>query len=445
MSCSFLLLLLVVVALALTSTSEARSDLAALRRLVPSRPVAVAAPLVAPVVGALYGCYFSTYNELQCPVGATIQVNVKGVAASATVTVGDYACSGVRINATFTSLTCTLPTSIQSSDYGVLLPVTVTSSGESSAPFGGVAMLQQPVLPSVTSISGCVGGDGDTATACRTGQTLTIAGTGFYSAPVSVSIGSYTNTKARYNGYGIVITVPDIAPAHLNTPLPVTVSVNGYTSTYTAGLSSYGALSLDSISGCASGSATACVKGDVITLTGSGFNLGPAGDVNSLWLRGFDGPFDVVSNTAIHITLPTPFFTYSLMLSLSAGGGMLPVTTKSYTVSYTPVFLLYTTFPSVSGCARDPQSGVPSCKPGDILLSGVYGGPPPSSVQSITIVSPSSGNEYNCGSLYLNGTSIACTVPQVGAVDLGQVLAVKATAGDATTLPYERGLIVPRQ
>ena len=107
--------------------------------------------------------------------------------------------------------------------------------------------LHQPILPVVTSVLGCAGGDGDTAVGSRTRQQLTISGTGFYSAGFTLSIGPYSNVGCWYNGLSIILTLPAFAEADLAVAFPVTVTINGASGTYTPGLSSYGALTLTSV------------------------------------------------------------------------------------------------------------------------------------------------------------------------------------------------------
>ena len=450
---SLVLILLVVLAVGLTPASAAvrpeLSALASLFKAAPSAPAVAAAALATPTVRDLVGCYYSTRFQLQCTVGVTITVYVLGLSVSdtAVVSVGSsYTCGDVHLNVSFSKLTCTLPTSIAGTDYGTLFPVTVTTASGSSAPFGSVEFLQQPVLPTVTKIAGCAGGSGDAAIACRTGQVLTLSGTGFYQAEdLSVSIGPYSNVGCWYNGLSIILTLPAFAEADLAVAFPVTVTINGASGTYTPGLSSYGALTLTSVTGCAStsGPATDCEAGDVITLTGSGFNLGNLGDRNTLGLvwSSPQPPITVLSNTEITLTLPTPPFTFSSMVALTAGVGMFPVRTPSFTVRFTPHLIVAHTFGGVVGCDLDKALQLPSCNVGNILVTTIAGGDP-STAQSITILAPS-GSAYTCGSLYLNKSYVQCTVPQVSSSDLGQVLGVTVTAAGQTSTLYSQGLIIP--
>ena len=193
------------------------------------------------------------------------------------------------------------------------------------------APVPQPILPTITSILGCVGGtNGDTAYACRNGQVITITGSGFYPTPANVSIGPYPFIPTLYyKGSDIVFRLPSLKAPYLGVPLAVTLTlVSGESTTYTAGLVTYGNLTLTSITGSASpsGPPTGCVEGDVITLTGSGFNLGQPGDANNLDLRVTSGTtttsltdFTVVSNTEIHATLPAPPTSLRFTLAVAAG------------------------------------------------------------------------------------------------------------------------------
>ena len=442
MSSSFLLVL--VVLLAFASFTEA-SPFGGLLTLLGF------APAIVPAVSYLSGCYYSTRNLLQCPAGATIELYGQGFDETTQVHIGSsYTCDNGALNGTKLLLTCSLPSYIQSQDFGTSFPVTVTTGAQTSAPFGGVEFLQEPVLPGIDSIDGCVGGDGTTtASACRTGQRITIVGTNFYNSnPCTVSIGPYVNLPATFTGNYVGFILPAFAAEDLGVSFPVTVNIGGYFATYSPGLSSYGTLSLTSVTGCGSTSnpITGCAAGDVITLTGSGFNLGNPGDVNSLRLRLTSGnavPFTPVSNTVIHLTLPSPPAGFSERVSLTAGTGMFPVTTAAYQVLYTSVLIVQRTVGTPFGCYRSPTALYPTCNVGDILGTWVAGGTA-SSIQTVTIHSPS-GRSYNCGSLYLNGTSntVSCTVPQVSAMDLGQVLSVSVSTGQVTSPLYAEGLLIP--
>ena len=441
MSSSFLLVPLVVLALA--STTEA-SPFGGLLTLLGFAPAAV------PAVRSLSGCYFSTQGLLRCPADATITLWGQGFADTVTVHIGSsYTCNNVVINATASVLTCSLPSYIQSQDFGTSFPVTITTGGQTSAPYGGVEFLQEPILPTIDGIDGCVGGhDTTTASACRTSQRLTIVGTGFYGAVTTVSVGPYVNLPALFARDTVGFTLPAFAAEDLGVSFPVTINVGGYTGTYSPGLSSYGTLSLTSITGCGStsGPVTGCAAGDVITLTGSGFNVGNPGDVNSLRLRLTSGrvvPFTVVSNTVIHLTLPSPPANFFEHVSLSAGTGLFPVVTSVYQFNYAPLLIVQRTIGTPFGCSRNSTSLFPTCNVGDILGLWVAGGSP-ADIQTVTIHSPS-GRAYDCGDLYLNKTSQAlnCAVPQVSPMDLGQLLAVAVSTAGYTSPLYQQGLLIP--
>ena len=451
MSSSFLLSLLVVL-LALTCPIAARPTLATiLRPVAPSAPVEVAAAWALPSIFSITGCYFEERNQLQCPVGAVLQMYVTGLSDTATVTVGsDYNCAVTALNASASSLTCTLPSSIQPSDYNKNFTVTVTSGGQTSAPTRGVTFLEQATPFTITSISGCVGGFGTTATACRQGQSILITGTGIYSASYQVMIGSYPVRATFYTQNSLLCYVPTIANADLNTALPVTISVNGYTATYTPGLISYGELAITSVTGCGvtSGPVTGCGTGDVLTITGTGFNLGQPGDANNLrfYASGVSSApaFTVLSNTVIHLTLPGPTSSdFSFSFYLYAGNPQVPARTPMFSISYSTVLLVTRTFGGVSGCLYSQQVKAPVCQVGDIIQAWIAGAAS-SAVQSLNIVSPSSGHSYNCGSLRTNGTNtVSCTVPAVSSSDLNEVLGVSITVGGSTSTAFTSGLYIP--
>jgi hypothetical protein len=135
MSSSSSLLLFLVVLAAVTLTNA--GDLAGLRRLrrdhlvSPATSEAAVAPLAVPTITQLYGCYSGMGEGLQCAAGVTLGISVSGLADTATVAVGPYTCANPTLNGTgAVKLHCTLPTDIQSEDYGVQFNVSVTTGGQ---------------------------------------------------------------------------------------------------------------------------------------------------------------------------------------------------------------------------------------------------------------------------------------------------------------------------
>ena len=449
---SALLLSLLVALLALISlTTATRPSLVSRLKQVQSPPASGSAPLDSlPLISGLAGCYYSTANQLQCPAGAELSIFLKPVSGNGVrVAIGSaYACADVRVNGS-RPIVCTLPSIIQPDDFNTPFPVTVTQDGETSEPFGGVSFVQQPVLPTITSITGCMGGlNGEAAYACRENSRVTISGAGLYPTDrIVVSVGPY-RTTAQYEQGVVTFYLPRFEAQDLGVLLPVTLTMGGYTATYTAGLSSYGFLRLDSISGCdtASGwTATNCEEGDVITLTGSAFNLGEQGDVNILHLDSTLSAaltWTMLSNTQILVIIPAAPSSglSSFRLSLAAGEGPYRRTTGFMTVQWRPALIVFNTGGGLSGCRPFNHSIIPYCAAGDVLTAQLQGGDV-NEVQAVTLLSPVSSITYDCSSVYTVNGKFACTVPQVDPVDLGQVLSVTATVAWRVSLPYKQGLV----
>ena len=403
-----------------------------------------------PFIISITGCYSWVRNQLQCPVGAPLQLFVNGLADTATVTVGsDYNCAVTAVDVATSSLNCTLPTSIAPSDFNVYLPVTVTTGGQTSAPVSGVTFPKQ-ATPTITAIIGCEGGSGTTATACRQDQTIQIVGTGLSSGTYKIMIGSYACYQPLYYQNQVVCYVPAIAEADLNTALPVTLSLNGLTATYAPGLISYGELAITSVTGCGvtSGPVKGCGAGDVLTITGAAFNLGQPGDANNLRFSVYGAEstpaFTVLSDSVIHLTLPSPTYSdFSLTFQLFAGtNALLSAKTPYSVIYYAPVLLVTRTFGGIKGCDYSQQVNAPLCQVGDVLQAWMIGAAP-SAVQSVNILSPSTGHSYNCGSVGVNDTVVYCIVPAVSSSDLNEVLGVSITVGGLTSKVLPSGLYIP--
>jgi len=261
-----MLVLLALVACCLPAPSLARLSMwtSLVQRLSSQSPQAQlllgAGPLVPSIVG-LTGCYTVGVSpfQLQCPVGASIRVVGLGfnLSSALSVSVGSsspYPCT-VTSPASYGVIECTLPTSVQPSDYDTPLPVTVTVGDLTTAAFSSVTIISHVSVPTVTSIRGCTGGaDGSPAIDCRPGRYITLVGQQFWINPSNVTFGGGSSGSSSYRCAGyisnstfVVCTVPGVAPADVGVVFPVTLTFsvspfnNGTTLTaqyvYTGGLS----------------------------------------------------------------------------------------------------------------------------------------------------------------------------------------------------------------
>ena len=397
-------------------------------------------------IGGLYGCYFdgSQLFYIQCGLGQSITILGSGFTSAASVTIDTFACTDVVLTSV-PSLTCTLPTSVPADRLGVQLIVNVTVGSETASYYGRVTLLAQPILPTIVNITGCLGGIGGSAvTACRTDSQLTLHGRGLYMAPagVVVTLGSYRCTNV-WGTYANTVTcyIPDVAPADLGQPLAVTVTLDAYTASYAAPLTTWGKLAVNSVTGCDISSPPFprnCRAGDTITITGTGFNLGPQGDANDLKVTvggQYCTTMTVVSNTAISCVLPPA---KDVRADVYVTTTVEPVVSAfNFPLYYVDELLIASTGGSVRGCSLGlkPYSFIPSCSPGDVLcitLSNVGGTGPP--VDSVNLVDSAVWpyGYYPCGSVAYNGTVIQCTVPSVRSSLLNFTFGVQLSAAGVT-------------
>ena len=352
-----LLVLVLVVCLSLPTQAVARIDLASFFKsasLVSSEgnaavAVVAEAPVSSPaiafgpeVVGirSVWGCYYSGWdsNQIQCGLGQSITLLGDGFTAAATVTVdnGRFACTDVSYNGA-SALHCTLPTSVSADRLGIRLTINVTVGSETSHNYmGSVTLSPEPVFPTIAAIKGCIGGfSGGAVTGCRQNSQLILAGPGIYNArtPVVIRLGSYSCYNAFYRTDNTVsCTVPSVLAADINEPLAVTMTFDGHTATYASTLTTWGKLALTNATGCTASSTGPrnCHAGNVITITGTGFNLGPQGDPNDLRVTVGDAActsFNVLSNTAITCVLPESkkFLAYAIVHTSGTMSGPLDV------------------------------------------------------------------------------------------------------------------------
>ena len=467
-----LLVVVLVACLSLATPAAARIDLSSFFKsvsLVSSEgDAAVARVAEAPVsspnwgvtVFGVFGCYYTTTRQtyIQCGLGQSITLLGDGITADATVSLdnGRFACTGAAVNSSVRgSVTCTLPTSVPADRLGVVLTVNVTAGGSTSQNFyGGVTLLAQPIRPTITSIAGCLGGtSGSAVTACRYYNQLTLQGIGIYPARpgVSVRVGNYScNNVFATSVNAVTCTVPDVDPSDINQPLAVSLTLDGYSTSYASTLTTWGRLLLSTVTGCGTTSGTPqnCTAGNTIVLTGSGFNLGPQGDANDLSVTVGGQPctsFTVLSNTQISCVLPpVKLYSAGVLVSTSTRPA---VSTFYVLVYYAQQLVVGSTYGKVRGCrlGQAPYPRIPLCSAGDVLCItlndyNLTGTSPP--VNSI-ILSGANNWQYPCTPVTYNRSVIQCTVPSIRSSDLNSVLGVQVSAPGLTSDIFPNGTFVP--
>ena len=178
-------------------------------------------------------------NVYNCVLGASVTFQGQYLTADATILIsgdGAYPCAITAFNSTGQRVTCTLPTSVAPSDLRRQLNVTATVDGLTGYPFRQLVLVDQPIVPSVSSIVGCVGGSGgQPATACRTGQRISLVGSNLYDANVGrISFGAtYSCTPALgYPTTTMSCVLPPFAASDLGTVFPITLTLDGQSATY---------------------------------------------------------------------------------------------------------------------------------------------------------------------------------------------------------------------
>ena len=345
----------------------------------PLSPAAVQVAVAGLSISNVYGCYYEGYQSgrLLCGLGQVIVLQGSGFTSAASVTIdnGRFACTDVTLNSS-SVLSCTLPTSVPADRLGLQLTVNITDGSTVPQGFagGGIVLSAEPILPTITSIKGCGGGvGGNPVTSCRQNSRLTFIGAGLYMSrtPAVVRVGSYVcpSNIPRYDNT-IDCYLPSVADADINQPLPVSLTIDGRTATYASTVTIWGKLALTSVTGCdsSSGVPSNCSAGDVITMSGSAFNLGPQGDANDLKVTVGGQPctsFTVLSNNAITCVLPPlKVAMAALVVSVST------VTSDPLAVVYSQLLNVAVTYGGIKGCftGQAPYPNVPACKAGDTLL-----------------------------------------------------------------------------